>query len=206
MPNKSIVYIVEDDKAFQDALQLLVKTVDLECRIFGSAQAFLDAFDPENHAGPQCLVADVRLPGMSGMELQQILIEREIPLPMVVISGHGDVPMAVEVVKKGAVDFIEKPFRHQQLLDSIQQALAESEKTLKTRKSRLKNTDRLARLTRRQRQVMDLVIAGKSNKTIADELELSIKTVEHHRSLVMKNMHAKSIADLVKMATAAKEK
>lgn len=200
MKSESIVHIVEDDEAHQSAICLIVESVGLKTRVYGSAQEFLEKYDPGRGVYPECLVTDVRLPGMSGLDLQKYLLEHKITIPTVVISGHADVPIAVEALKKGAIDFIEKPFRQQILLDAIQLALAKSETAHECRNNLLDIQHRLASLTIRQREVMDLMIEGKPNKIIADKLGLSIKTVEQHRSLVMKKMAAESFAELVKMA------
>jgi FixJ family two-component response regulator len=200
MDSEAIVHIVEDDEAHQSAICLIVESVGLKTRVYGSALQFLEEFDFEAADGPQCLVTDVRLPGMSGLELQDTLIQQKISLPTVVISGHADVPIAVQAVKKGAIDFIEKPFRQQALLDAIQAALAQSRDLMKTEQSHSLYQSRLAGLTARQKEVMALMVDGKPNKIIADELGLSVKTVEQHRALVMKNMGAASFADLVHMA------
>jgi two-component system, LuxR family, response regulator FixJ len=199
MKSDPIVHVVEDDEAHQSAICLILDSVRLGTRVYASAQQFLQDYEPARHEGPECLVTDVRLPGMSGLELQNTLLEQKILLPTVVISGHADVPIAVEAVKKGAIDFIEKPFRQQKLLDAIQVALAASEEAQKQKASYLKFQSRLASLTGRQREVMNFMIDGKPNKKIAEELGLSIKTVEQHRSLVMKNMEAASFAELVQI-------
>jgi len=200
MVHEAIVHIVEDDEAHLGAICLIVKSVGLKTQVYNSAQQFLNEYRAGRNAGPECLVTDVRLPGMSGLDLQSALLDQNIVLPTVVISGHADVPIAVNALKKGALDFIEKPFRQQRLLDAIQLALARSEEINQDANRAHRYQSRLASLTERQREVMDLMVDGKSNKIIADELGLSIKTVEQHRSLVMKNMEAETFAELVHMA------
>ena len=191
------VYVVDNDRAVRDGLRMLIKSVGLNVETYASAREFLDAFD-RTRSG--CLVLDVRMPGMSGLELQETLQQRKINLPVIMISGHGDVPMAVQAVKMGAIDFIEKPFRDQVLLERIQMAL------LKDTQNRLHQHQidalnaRLAHLTQRERQVMDLVVAGKANKMIAYDLGIKQKTVEFHRARVMEKMKARSVPELVKMA------
>lgn len=200
MDSKAIVHIVEDDEAHQSAICLIVESVGLKSKVYGSALSFLDEFDFEATDGPQCLVTDVRLPGMSGLQLQDALIEQKVSLPTVVISGHADVPIAVKAVQKGAVGFIEKPFRQQTLLDAIQVALTQSQKLMETEKIHSLYQSRWASLSGRQKEVMTLMVNGKPNKMIAHDLGLSIKTVEQHRALVMKNMGATTFAELVQMA------
>lgn len=199
MTKESLVHIVEDDLAHQSAIRLIVESVGLGVRVYGSAQQFLQEYEPGSVDFPECLVTDVRMPGMSGLQLQDNLLEKGIVLPTVVISGHADIPIAVEAVKKGAIDFIEKPFRHQKLLDAIQVALAKSEDDHKCDNKVCHFQSCLASLTQRQMEVMDMMVDGKPNKIIASELNLSIKTVEQHRSMVMKNMEASTFAELVQM-------
>ena len=189
------IFVVDDDAAVRDALKLLLRSVGHAVETFGSAQEFLDAC--EDRAG--CLVLDIRMPGMSGLELQQKLNEKHSILPIIFITGHGDVPMAVEAMQAGAVDFIQKPFRDQDLIDRINQAL---EKDLSNRAALGERNDirrRLETLTPREREVLDLVVHGKANKVIAGDLKLSQRTVEIHRARVMEKMQASSLAHLVRM-------
>ncbi len=204
MKLESVVHIVEDDDAHQSAMCLILESVGLTTKVYGSAQQFLDEFTRGDADCPECLLTDVRLPGMTGLDLQKILLERKISLPTVVISGHADVPIAVEALKSGAVDFIEKPFRQQKLLDAVQLALARSEEARNQENCNSQLQTRWSNLTGRQREVMEMMVAGKPNKIIADTMGLSIKTIEQHRSLVMKNMEASSFADLVQMALSLK--
>jgi FixJ family two-component response regulator len=188
------IYIVDDDEALRDSLVWLLESNNYRVAQFESAEAFLKAYRPEM-AG--CLVLDVRMPGMSGLELYERLRDRHATLPVVFITGHGDVPMAVSVLKKGAVDFIEKPFSDRDMLKLIDQCLA----TERENRDRLRQDAAVARrldhLTGREMEVLELIIAGRLNKQIADDLGISIKTVEVHRARVMEKMEASSLAELV---------
>lgn len=190
------VFIVDDDPAIRFAMQALMDSVNLPHEIFGSGDEFLGAFTVQR---PGCLVLDIRMPGLGGLELQQELINRDITLPIIFITGHGDVPMAVEAMQKGAVDFIQKPFRDQDLLDRIGEALKTDKERREKREKHAEVAERVARLTNREREVFDLVVTGKPNKVIAYELGVSQRTVEIHRARVMEKMQARSLADLVKM-------
>lgn len=190
------VFIVDDDAAIRFAMQALMDSVNLEHEIFGSADEFLEKVGDQR---PGCLVLDIRMPGLGGLELQEELIRRENTLPIIFITGHGDVPMAVEAMQKGAVDFIQKPFRDQELLDRIREALATDEERRQAQQHHAEVSLRLDRLTNREREVFDLVVTGKPNKVIAYELGVSQRTVEIHRARVMEKMQARSLADLVKM-------
>jgi FixJ family two-component response regulator len=196
MTSEPTVFVVDDDKAVRESLCWLIESVGLSVEAYGSAQAFLEAYDPDR---PGCLVADVRLPGMSGLELQAKLAEQSGSLPVIIITGHADVPSAVRAMKIGAVDFIEKPFSDQMLLERIRHAVEMDAGSRRTRHERLDLVERLQRLTPREKQVMDLVVAGKANKQIAQDLGLSPKTVEVHRANVMLKMRAKNVAHLVRL-------
>jgi len=188
------VYIVDDDEAMRDSLAWLLESQGLAVTAYAAAEDFLAACG-DGMAG--CIVLDVRMPGMSGLELYEKLSARRCALPVIFITGHGDVPMAVSALKKGAVDFIEKPFNDKDLLRVIGECL-ERERT--TREQRRREGDaarRLAGLTEREREVMDLIIAGRLNKQIADVLNISIKTVEVHRARIMDKMGVRSVAELV---------
>jgi len=190
------VFVVDDDEPVRDAIGMLLETVEIPYQTFSSAQAFLDAYDP---ARPGCLVLDIRMPGVSGLELQQQLIEMDARIPIIFITGHGDVPMAVEAMKRGAVDFIRKPFRDQELLDRIQEALQlESGQRAEFQAVEDLRT-RLSSLTPREHEVFERVAAGQANKVVAIELGISERTVEIHRSQVMHKTGARSLADLVRM-------
>ena len=193
---KPTVFIVDDDAAIRFAMQALMDSVNLDHEIFSSADEFLDKVIEQR---PGCLVLDIRMPGLGGLELQEELIKRGNTLPIIFITGHGDVPMAVEAMQKGAVDFIQKPFRDQELLDRIREALATDEERREEQQQHAQVTERLNRLTNREREVFDLVVTGKPNKVIAYELGVSQRTVEIHRARVMEKMQARSLADLVKM-------
>jgi two-component system response regulator FixJ len=194
------VFVVDDDDAVRTSLRLLLKSVGLPVETFGSAQEFLDAFDAER-AG--CLVLDIRMPGMSGLELQQRLNEIHAIIPIVFITGHGDVPMAVEAMQHGAVDFIQKPFRDQDLIDRINQALEKDRENRAGLKERDAIRRRMQQLTPREREVLNLVTQGKANKVIAGDLNVSQRTVEIHRARVMEKMGASSLAYLVRMVIEA---
>jgi RNA polymerase sigma factor (sigma-70 family) len=190
------VYIVDDDPAIRYAMQALMDSVNQQYAIFASADEFLQN-ESEYRAG--CLVLDIRMPGLGGLELQEELIARGSTLPIIFITGHGDVPMAVDAMQKGAVDFILKPFRDQELLDRIRDALM-TDKQRRAELERHANVEhRLEKLTKREREVFDLVVTGKPNKVIAYELGVSQRTVEIHRARVMEKMQARSLADLVRM-------
>lgn len=195
--NQPTVFVVDDDQAVARSLRWLIETVQLRVETFSSAQAFLDGYTPSKRG---CLVLDVRMPGMSGLELQERLAAQRIHVPIIFITGHGDVQMAVRAVQAGSFDFIEKPFNDQDLLDRIQKAIAfDTEQRCKeTQRAHLAAL--FASLTTREREVLDLVVEGLSNKAIANSFGLSAKTVEVHRAKMMEKMQARSIADLVKMA------
>jgi RNA polymerase sigma factor (sigma-70 family) len=194
--NDSTVFVVDDDPAMRESLSFLMGSVGIRVKTFENAQTFLDQHDTGDHG---CLVLDVRMPGMSGLELQEHLIQRGISLPVVMITGYGDVPMAVRALKSGALDFIEKPFTEQELLDRVNEALHVDERLRRLEEKRALFDVRVSRLTERESQVMQLVVDGKSNKLIAHELGLSPKTVEVHRSRVMDKMEAGSLAQLLRL-------
>lgn len=190
------VYIVDDDQEVREAIGLLMDSVGLAAEPYACAQDYLDSFDP---ARPGCLVLDVRMKGMSGLDLQQRLASEPIHPPIIVITGHGDVPMAVRAVKTGAVDFIEKPFNDQVLLDAVHRAF-EQDAERRGQASRLADIkERLERLTPREREILDQVVAGKRNKVIAADLGITQSTVEAHRAKVMEKMEARSLSDLMRM-------
>jgi FixJ family two-component response regulator len=191
------VYIVDDDEGARNSLRFLLKSVGLAGATFASAQEFLASYSPEQ---PGCLVLDVRMPGMSGLELQQELNRRGAVIPVVFVTGHGDVPMAVEAIQQGAFDFVQKPYREQELLDRIQRALVKDKANRATLDERDRIRARLASLTPREREVMALMTRGKPNKVMAAELGLSQRTVEIHRAHVMEKSGARSIAQLIRMA------
>jgi FixJ family two-component response regulator len=194
------VIVVDDDDAVRTSLRLLLKSVGLPVETHGSAHEFLAAFDADR---PGCLVLDIRMPGMSGLELQAKLDEEHAIVPIVFITGHGDVPMAVEAMQHGAVDFIQKPFRDQDLIDRINQALDKDKANRDALRERDAILRRMAQLTPREREVLDLVTVGKANKVIAGDLDVSQRTVEIHRARVMEKMGASSLAHLVRMVIEA---
>ena len=193
----ALVFVVDDDAPLRESLQDLLRSVGLRVAAFASAQEFLHSKRPEV---PGCLVLDVRLPGLSGLELQQRLAEADIEIPIIFITGHGDIPMSVRAMKAGAVEFLTKPFRDQELLDAIQQALARDRHARDQRAEIAALRRRFDSLTPRQRDVMALVVAGLLNKQIAGELGTSEATVKTHRKYVMAKMGAGSLADLIRMA------
>jgi len=200
MTNEPTVFVVDDDQAMRSSLKWLIESVGMKVRTYGSADEFLGSYYP-GRAG--CLLLDVRMPGMSGLELQEHLARREIQLPVIIITGHGDVAMAVKAMKAGAVDFIEKPFNDEALLGSIRNALDYGERQRALQFQRSEIAARLAELTPREHEVMDMVTEGRSNREIATALGVSAKTVEAHRARVMDKMRAASLAELVRMALIA---
>lgn len=197
MKPQSTVFVVDDDEGVCRALRRLIESLGLTVETFTSAADFLQQGDPSR---PGCLVLDVRMPGPSGLELQAELARRNVRIPIIFITAHGDVPMSVHAMKAGAVDFIQKPFREQVLLDAVQRAIARDEAGRQTQADRDVVLARLERLTPRERQVMRLVAAGRLNKQIARELGASEKTIKVHRGRVMQKMEAGSLADLVLQA------
>ena len=194
------VFVVDDDEAVRTSLRLLLKSVGLPVETYAAAQEFLDQFDPDR-AG--CLVLDIRMPGISGLELQQHLNDQHSIMPIVFITGHGDVPMAVEAMQAGAVDFIQKPFRDQDLIDHINRALEKDREMRNALRERDEIRRRMSQLTPREREVLELVTQGKANKVIAGDLNVSQRTVEIHRARVMEKMGANSLAHLVRMVIEA---
>jgi RNA polymerase sigma factor (sigma-70 family) len=191
---EQIIYLVDDDEALRDSLVWLLESQGFKVAAFPSAEDFLRRWRPEFNG---CLLLDVRMPGMSGLELHERLRAQYCTLPVIFITGHGDVPMAVAALKKGAVDFIEKPFNDNDLLHLVSQCLAKERESRDRRRQDAEVSRRLDQLTQREREVLDLIIVGKLNKQIADVLGISIKTVEVHRARVMEKMGAQSLAELV---------
>ena len=194
------VFIVDDDQAMRTSLQWLIESTGMSVKTYESADAFLADYYP-GRAG--CLLLDVRMPGMSGLELQAYLAREGFRIPVILITGHGDVAMAVRAMKAGAMDFIEKPFHDEDLLRSLRNALDHDQKTRANRLARADIAMRLAELTPREHEVMAMVTDGKSNKEIAAALGVSAKTVEAHRARVMEKMRAEALAELVRMALIA---
>jgi FixJ family two-component response regulator len=193
---KPIVFVVDDDVAIRESLASLIGSVGLRVECFASPPEFLRF---RNTEGPSCLILDVRMPGSSGFDLQRELLRAERQIPIIFITGHGDIPMAVQAMKAGAIDFLSKPFREEDLLDAIRQAL-ERDAAAKARLAEVREIrGRLARLTARQRQIMNRVVAGKLNKQTAAELGISENTIKVHRRHIMERMGAASLADLIHM-------
>ena len=192
-----VVYVVDDDAGARSSIESLLRSVGLRVEMFGSAREFLDRDRPDI---PCCLVLDVRLPGMSGLEFQRDLAARNMPIPIIFITGHGDIPMSVEAMKAGAMEFLTKPFRGQVLIDAIQKAI-ERDRAARQEQARLAELRRrLDLLTAREREVMQRVIAGLLNKQIAAELGTGERTIKIHRSNLMRKMGAESLPDLVRMS------
>jgi FixJ family two-component response regulator len=194
---KPTVYIVDDDAAVRHFLSSLIRSVDLRTEEFASSQEFLVSYQPIQ---PGCLLLDIRMPGMSGLELQRELHARGITLPVIILTGHGNVQVAVHAMKAGAVDFIEKPFNNELLIDRVQKSVAASLKEHQARVDQNAILTKMKSLTPREHQVLNLVVAGETNRNIAQRLNISVKTVEIHRAGMMEKMQAKSLVDLVKMA------
>jgi FixJ family two-component response regulator len=192
-----VVFIIDDDAGVRTAMQRLLKSVGLRSEAFAGANDFLRHGPPD---GPSCLILDVRLPGMSGLELQRKLLETGIQIPIIFITAHGDIPMTVQAMKSGAVEFLTKPFRNQDLLDAIHQALERDGAERQKRNEIGELQRRFERLTARERQVMRLVISGRASKEIASELGTSEITAKVHRSQVMHKMQAESLVELGRMA------
>jgi FixJ family two-component response regulator len=193
---ESVVHVVDDDASVRTALESLLRSVGHRVSTYASPQAFLTG---DQRDEPGCLVLDVRLPGQSGLELQQELARSDHPMPVVFITGHGDVPMSVAAMKAGAIEFLTKPFRDQDLLDAVHRGLERDRARRAAAIGLAELRDRLASLTPRERQVMDLVAEGRLNKQIAADLALSEVTVKVHRAQVMRKMQARSLPDLVRM-------
>lgn len=195
------VFVVDDDEAMCESVQWLLESEGLAAVTFDSAEAFLEAYTPTQ---PGCLVLDVRMRGMSGLDLHAKLVEEGIAIPVIIITGHGDVPMAVRAVKAGVVDFLEKPVHDQVLLEKIRQALERDAHTRRELEERRVAAEHLASLTPRERQVLELVVAGRANKQVAAQLRIAEKTVEVHRKRVMQKMEVHNVVDLVRAVMTAK--
>jgi FixJ family two-component response regulator len=200
--SQQTVYVVEDDEAVRDSLELLLKSDGKPVKTYDNANAFLKDY-AESMAG--CIVLDIRMPGMDGMELQKKLNEKHSILPIIFVTGHGDVPMAVDAMKEGAIDFIQKPYREEALLEKIDAALSQDVEQRKTLGEKQEILRRVKSLTPREHEIMDRMIEGQANKVIAIELEISQRTVEIHRSRVMHKMGTHSLAHLVRMILSVKD-
>lgn len=190
------VYIVDDDEAVRHSLYLLLQSVGLMARCCESARAFLEAYDA---SAPGCMLLDIRMPEMSGLELQRVLNDRLIHIPVIIITGHGDVPLAVRAMKAGAMDVLEKPFNDQALLDAINKAVTKSSETFQGQKIRARFQERAQHLSPREREIMDLLILGKGSKEIASQLGISRKTVDVHRIHIMEKMQVRSVVELARL-------
>ena len=197
IPKKGTVYVVDDDEAVRDSLQWLLEGKDYRVRCFDSAESFLSRYDAREVA---CLIVDIRMGAMNGLELQNRLLEQQSPLPIVFITGHGDVPMAVDTMKKGAMDFIQKPFKQDQLVGLVERMLEHAKDSFSDHQLAISRDALLSKLTLRESQVLERIVAGRLNKQIADDLGISIKTVEAHRANIMEKLNANTVADLLKTA------
>jgi two-component system, LuxR family, response regulator FixJ len=201
MPSdKVIVHVIDDDEASRDSLSFLLQTAQIEVKTYASATVFLDLIPA---AGTGCIITDVRMPGMSGIDLLRRLKELKVDVPVIVITGHGDVPLAVEAMKVGAIDFLEKPFDDEVLLASVRSALRQRDGDMKRQTERAEIETRLAALSHREREVLDGLVAGRANKQIAYDLGISPRTVEIYRANLMNKMQAGSLSELVRMALIA---
>ncbi len=194
--SNSVIFVVDDDDAVRDSLRLLLETQNHQVQTFASGEEFLEQYNPNLVS---VLITDVRMPGMSGLQLQEQLIERKATLPIIFITGHGDVNMAVSTMKKGAVDFIEKPFNLDEINPIITRFLDQAHKQMQEAISQQEIDGLLARLTGREEQVLERIVAGRLNKQIADDLNISIKTVEAHRANIMEKLEVSTVADLMKI-------
>ena len=197
----AVVYVVDDDKAFRESVSWLLESAGLRCRIYPSAADFLSAIDG---AAVGCLVTDLRMPGMSGLELQNVLNRDDFTLPVIVMTAHGDVDTAVQAMKNGAVEFIQKPFKEHTFLDMVNAAIAQSVRDAELQHSVVDAKMRLRSLSTREREVLDLIVDGNTNKATAAALDVSEKTVETHRASVMQKLGVNSLANLMKLVIAAK--
>jgi two-component system, LuxR family, response regulator FixJ len=197
MPTEGIVHVIDDDEAMRESLAFLFKSAKVKAEVYDGAAAFLDRLP---HLSGGCVITDVRMPGMSGIELLKHLRGRKVAMPVIVITGHGDIPLAVEAMKWGASEFLEKPFDDDLLLAAVRSALADQASDQETTAQRQAIEQRLAKLSTRERQVLDGLIAGHANKTIAYDLGISPRTIEIYRANVMTKMEAQSLSELVRMA------
>jgi two-component system response regulator TtrR len=195
------VYVVDDDSSTRELLVWLMKRQDLAVQAFADARAFLQAYHPGD---PGCLVLDLNMPGMSGLDLQQYLKEHSVVLPLIFVSGRADVPNAVRAVKEGAIDFIEKPFDYRRVVELVRECLARDAVARAARGRRDEIQGRISQLTGREREVMDLVVSGRTNREIGERLEISVKTVEAHRARLMEKLGVDSVAELVQAVVTAR--
>jgi FixJ family two-component response regulator len=191
-----LIYIVDDDEGVRDSLSWLLEGKGYRTQCFSSAEGFLEGFDPARLA---CLITDIRMAGASGLQLQDKLMEMGAPLPIAFITGHGDVPLAVSTMKKGAMDFVQKPFEEKALVDLVEKMRAQAAHSFAAKQSQSSRQALLSKLTSRESQVVERIVAGRLNKQIADDLDISIKTVEAHRANIMEKLGAHTVADLLKV-------
>lgn len=202
MSGARTIFVVDDDDAIRDSLAILLATAGYSAKLYASARAFLER---DMSAEPGCLLVDVRMPDMDGLELQDELIKRKVSLPVIVMTGHADVPLAVRAMKAGAVDFLEKPFNRSQLLESIAKAIQRLDAVVETGVDREAAQKRIAELTDREREVFDLLVAGHQSKVIGHKLGISPRTVQIHRGRVMHKLNVTSLQDLVRLAMTARQ-
>ena len=197
------VYVIDDDASTRELLAWLMQRNMLACETFAEPRSFLKSYKPGGAAA--CLILDLHMPGMTGLDLQKMLKEQGVQLPVIFLSGRADVPRAVEAVKSGAVDFVEKPFDYKRIVELVRECLARDAASRREREKRRAMAERIAQLTQREREVMDRVVAGKMNREIAESLEISIKTVEAHRAHIMEKLGLRSVQELVQAAMEARE-
>lgn len=202
MEPEPTIFVVDDEEVVRDWFAVMLRNAGLRFALYPSADEFLHAFDSEL---PGCLVLDISLPGMNGLELQELLVSRGALVPIVIVTGHGDVPLAVQAMKRGAFDFIEKPLRHQEILQAIRRALAHDAEQRQAQARRRTTQARLAMLTAREREVMNRLVEGDTTEQIAATLDLSPKTVYVHRAHIMQKLHVESLAELVRVAMESRE-
>ncbi len=195
------IYIIDDDQAVRESLEWLISSVNLPVQSFGSAEEFLKSFDATQ---PGCVIADVRMPQMSGLELQKVLFKQSPNIPVIIVTGHGELDMAVYSMKDGAFDFIQKPYKQQAMLDTVQKAVRRSVEAFKAHGKTSEFSGLLDKLTNREREVLNHVLEGEPNKRIAGNLKISEKTVEFHRARIMEKFDARSLAELIKKTVVAK--
>ena len=202
---KEFVYIVDDDEAVRDSLRWLLEGNGFSVKVFSNAEELLDFSKSLSHDMVGCLILDVRMPGITGVELHDVLLKEGINIPVIFITGHGSVSLAVKSMKKGAIDFLEKPFSDEEICRLVDSSLQKARDVSDKREVNLKAQELLAKLTPRENQVLERITAGRLNKQIADDLNISIKTVEAHRANIMTKVEARTVAELIKIALRANE-